>query len=300
VAEVVVNHSPVTQAQVAADAVGAQERARELEQLRSRSDERAKRRDSRSAYAGVSREAALKLARDFHPEVVAGPTDVSPPLAAGIGEHLVRYAGDHAVGVVDGAGRRSIVSSFWPLRVPDGSGGKVPVDLSLNQQGSVLIPARPITPVRISKHVDDGISIGQDGVGISPVDSAGAAVSGADGRIEGGSAFFSNVPADTDFIARPQPLGVETFFQLRSAQSPEQVGLRVQLPAGATLVGRSDPATAAEVVRGGQVLVGIASPVATDADGANVPVSTTVAGDRVAISVSHRGGDWKYPIMVAP
>jgi len=50
----------------------------------------------------------------------------------------------------------------------------------------------------------------------------------------------------------------------------------------------------------GQIIAAIQKPWAVDADGKRVPVSLSVEGDVVTMTVDHRGGDYKLPIIADP
>ena len=124
----------------------------------------------------------------------------------------------------------------------------------------------------------------------------------SDGRV-----FFANTQADTDFFVTPQPSGAELWWQLRSPASPERLVLNVDLPEGAVLRrARSknpipgDPPRAIEIARGDKALGYIYPPVAYDADHQPVASAAAIEGDRVVVTVEHRGKDLRYPLAVDP
>lgn len=51
---------------------------------------------------------------------------------------------------------------------------------------------------------------------------------------------------------------------------------------------------------GGHVIAAIQKPWAVDANGKQVPVSLSVDGDVVTMTVDHRGGDYALPIVADP
>lgn len=92
--------------------------------------------------------------------------------------------------------------------------------------------------------------------------------------------------------------GVEVYWQLRSASSPETLSLSVDLPADAGIA-RPGP-NGTKIVRDGK-MIGLISPVvATDADGEPVDTTVAVHDHRVLISVAHHSQDVRYPILVDP
>ncbi len=121
-----------------------------------------------------------------------------------------------------------------------------------------------------------------------------------------GTPFWANVDTDTDMLVKPLPNGAESFWQLRSQESPEQLRLKLDLPAGAQLrlasagAGAAAGPEAAEVVKAGKVLAKIAAPGTRDADGQAVPTSMRVDGQDIVVTVAHHGRDVAYPLMVDP
>ncbi len=117
----------------------------------------------------------------------------------------------------------------------------------------------------------------------------------------GDSVMWPNMATDADTMARPLPDGVEIFTQLRSASSPERLAFGFKMPAGASVRPSPMGQHGVEVVSAtGRVLSSVGAISAQDADGTPVPVSYRLAGSVLRVHVSHRHGDFHYPILVDP
>ena len=87
---------------------------------------------------------------------------------------------------------------------------------------------------------------------------------------------------------------------LFSERSPEQLFFRVGMPAEARLVQVKGDAGAAEVLDHGATIATVVPPSAKDAGGTPVPISMSASGNMLQLSVSHRFGEYRYPIEVDP
>jgi hypothetical protein len=250
---------------------------------------------SRHRYGNRSNKAALSVARaKLQGDLTA---DVWQPIQLGAGEHIRRHLGARALLVSrDGRSGDAVVESNVPLEVKDGSGQLAPVELALADRGSSLESTNPIVPVRYFKDARRGFSFERTGIGVHPEGAPGPAASAMQNA--GSKPFFANVAADTDFWVTPRPAGAQARWQLRSQSSPEVLTLDLDLPAGATL--RLADAGYAEVVQGQDVLAFVSPPAAVDASGQQVPVRYEVQGSKLRVIVSHRAGDFMYPIVVDP
>ncbi len=117
------------------------------------------------------------------------------------------------------------------------------------------------------------------------------------GRLAGHNVFFPEVARDTDVSDTPTLDGVELFAVLRSRLSPEVLRYHVSLPAGASL---AQSGTGATISRFGETLLHILPPRAKDAQGTEIPVSMSVTGSDILVSVPHRGLNIAYPLLVDP
>jgi hypothetical protein len=102
------------------------------------------------------------------------------------------------------------------------------VDLSLLDHGAAWSPANPLVQARIPKRLGDGLTLSDIGLDVTPTGAADAQAQLVDGK-----PFWDNVATDTDYFVRVDPAGVESFWQLRSVDSPQELRIRLQLPQGA-------------------------------------------------------------------
>jgi RHS repeat-associated protein len=258
-------------------------------------EERAARAESRTKYQDLDAPRAKELAtRTFEPQLL------SPPLGRlREGEHITGYLNDHTAEIQTDKGRKLALVSSLPLVTRDSDGKRKPVDLTLRPDSRGFTPANALAPFRIGARASDGVRFDAAGLTMTfdgAPDSEGEALSDSD-------VIYHEVAQDTDLIASAVVFGEETSFQLRSERSPDQLALNVDLDEGSRLESAIDKTTGgmgARVVHGGTALAGVSAPVAVDADGVPVPASMRVEGQRLVITVDHRGGDFKYPILVDP
>ncbi len=218
------------------------ERARQLE-VRASPEAREQRRRSRTAYAGLGKTEALDLARGVFRRFVEHPLWRPPVPAAD--ERVDRYLDDHKLLLaVEGQERKRLLVSALPLRVRGAGGEKRSVSIEFEDRGAFVAPKNALTDIRLHKRLGDGAELPSSGVAVRPAGTAGDARADA----TGGRLFWDNIETDTDFLVGLLPDGFQTFHQLRSAESPERLPLRLQLPEGAELR-RSEPG-GAEVVLG--------------------------------------------------
>ena len=251
---------------------------------------------SRTAYQDATLEEAIATARLEQRPVME--MSVWEPLKLREGDEFVRYIGTDQAEVDVGKGKgKTRVQSVLPLRTENENGDLAPTDLRLEDRVSDFRPKNPLVDVRLPKRLADGISLPDSNIGIHMPDATGA-----DGTLVDGKLFWGNVAADTDSLAMVLPDGVETFWQLRSQDSPEVLRQTLSLPAGATL--RRKPGWqflgALEVVKDEKVLATIGAPHTWDADGQPVPTRIEYDGTALTVRVDHRGRDVAYPLMVDP
>lgn len=260
-----------------------------------RPEARAARQRSRAAYRRLSRAEARQLVRDRFPATIEPSGFQSLESQPGIEE--VEYLDDTQARIRRSNGRRSlVVSAGTPMRAPTDSGDKRPVSLDLVERENYFEPANPVVEARIPKLLSDGVRLGSHGIGIDLETPPG--VGPVEGELTGAATVYSQVAADTDFLVKPTPAGIETFTQIRSPEAPESHKLRFTLPAGARLSGTVDGG--AEIVRGEETLAIIMPPSAKDAQDQDVPVSYGIDGATLELRVPHREADLAYPILVDP
>ncbi len=294
---------PASSEQVKDDAERHRAAQRRNEQRRKEPEQRAARARSRNAFGRLSDAEALKVTVDEQPSVFEMP--MTPLFGLDRDDEIVSYLGDTQAVVDTGDGRRSLVDSTVPLRDADENGRKAPVDLALERRDGHLESANPLAAVTIDDAAGGAVRFPKHDVRLRLAPGAGAEPA----ELRKGSAFFANVERDTDLSVAAVPSGLRSFHVLRSQDSPERLPLRLELPAGArleNLTGRfavdqpGERPAGAQVVKDGERLLGISAPRAWDADGQPVPVQFALRGHDYVIHVDHRGGDWKYPLVVDP
>lgn len=272
-----------------------EEEEAERQRRRSDPDERAKRDSSRTAYTddALSANDATALARDRFEGSIVDPI-WDQPLAEPGGE-VKRFLSDHAALLEGSDGNPQVVESpDVPLRDPQGD----PIDLDLAESSASFHPEDTAGSVRLPKDITDGVSFPKANLSVEPVE---ADSQDPEGREVGQSVAWPKVAPDTDLFGVPTPGGVQLLGQLRSAGSPEDIELKVNLPDGATLEEVGNGEEGAQVVKDGRGIADISFPLATDSDGEEVPSSLSVKdGDRLVLHVDHSGGDWRYPLLLDP
>jgi YD repeat-containing protein len=257
----------------------------------------AEREASRTRFEGLGPEQARAEAAAAFPTTVEHPAGGPPPLSAG--EKIVGFDEPNVARVDLGGGQVGVVESTVPMATQIASGAYAPVDLSLHGVGiGGFEPANPLVSVLIPKHLEEGVQLPGLGLSLTPVDSQGAPLGGAEGAGEGATVDFANTQTDTDTIVKPSSFGVSLDALIRSVESPEVLYYRVGMPQGARLVSSSG-GLGAEVLDEGVAIASIEAPTATDAAGTMVPVSMSVSGSTLVVTV-HVAGSYRYPILVDP
>jgi hypothetical protein len=256
------------------------------------------RQESRTRYEGLDAKNADTVAVDAFPDVIALPSGGVPQLPAD--EKLTGFENADVATLSLPRGENGVMESAAPIATRGRSGAWTGVNLRLREAGGRFVAANPIVAVQIPKHLQEGAQLVGAGVSVTPVDAQGAPLAGTEGAADGASVFFANTQTDTDTIFKPSSLGLEASTILRGVASPQRLYFHVGLP----LDGRLRPAahgdSAVEVVRAGKTIGMIRDPEATDAAGTDVPVSMAVSGSTLVVSVDHRSGSYRYPIMVDP
>ncbi|MEA2496159.1 MAG: hypothetical protein QOJ29_4070, partial [Thermoleophilaceae bacterium] len=186
-----------------------------------------------------------------------------------------------------------LVSSV-PLRAVDDQGEKAPVDLSLDQVGDNFVPENPVVDLSLPADLSTPATIGSDGIKLDP-----GATNPADASpMQGDNLFYADALHDTDVVLAPTTQGLETLYQLRSPDSPEQLSMSFSLPEGASLQGTDDGGT--DILIGNERIGQVLPAAAHDAEGKTVPVSTSVVNDSIEIDVAHQDAGFSYPVTVDP
>jgi hypothetical protein len=253
---------------------------------------------SRTKFEHLGLARAAQVAREAFPAVIDRPAGGPPQLPAG--GRIADYASANAAQLDLPGGKHAVVESMEPMAVGTSSGQLAPVDLGLTQAGGMFESVRPVVGVLIPRRLGDGVQLPEGGVSLTPVDSRGSSLGGAEGAVDGSGVLYANTQTDADTVIRPTTLGFDASTVLRSVNSPQQLFFRVGLPPGASLVQAGGDRGSVSVVENGRSVALIRPPSATDAAGTPVPVSMSVKGDLLALAVSASGGEYQWPIMVDP
>lgn len=281
------------------------DRAKKRLERRESQAAKAERRDSRKRYRRVSRGEALAIVKRSFPQELEGRLFDGQRPAAGleVSEHL----DDNAAVVKDAAGNKHLMRSTLALRARDRSGRLAPVDLSLRDSAAAFATENSNADLQIAKDAGEGTRFESGGFSIAPEADAQA----TQGIESADRVFYDDVAgadSDTAFIVAPQPEGAELSWLLLSAEAPERLVLKVDLPQGAKLRRTqtddpipNDPPSTLEITRSGETLGWVQPPLAYDADGVSVESQMQIEGkDHIVIKVKHRDGDLNYPLYVDP
>jgi RHS repeat-associated protein len=252
---------------------------------------RAARLKTRYAFSGQRANEAIAVARDHH-RILGGPLWMERERA-----RVVRFVGERSALIRRGA-RTSVLAGSIPLRTRASARASAAIDLSLERAAGGYRSRNPLVEVTIGSRLRDGIELPASGVSFQAMAQGERSIAA---ELRDGRLFWPNAAIDTDVVAMPTPLGVETFVHLRSERSPERVRMPFDLPRGARLIDDPRRDGGFRVMRSGATLVAIDPPFATDADGASVPMQAALeGGSTLVLSVSHRAADVTYPILVDP
>jgi streptogramin lyase len=276
----------------------------EAEQLRAQEEAKrsspeavAEREASQTKFEGLDTEQATKVASEAFPAVVDEPAGGPPQLP--VGESITGFPTDNAAEVDLGGGERRIIESAAPIALEGSSGQHTPIDLSPASVGSAYEPQTPVTVVRIAKRLSEGIALTGIGVSLTPVDAAGSPLGGSEGVVDGVSVLYANTQPDTDTVVKPTTGGFEADTMLRAADSPTHLYFRVDLPAGATLA-QEGGSGAVQIDKEGVAIATIRTPSAQDAEGKAVPMTMSLSGSMLAVSVDDSAEEYKFPIEADP
>jgi RHS repeat-associated protein len=278
--------------------IGGQQTQATEEVLRQSPEAFTARQASRTAFEGMTTAAAMKLASETFPELIDRPAGTLPALPPG--ERIVGYANDKAAQIDLTDGKHAVIESTEPLAVETPGGHHEPLDLKLSNVVGSFQPALSDVSVRIPARLDEGIRLSHSGVSVTPIDGHGSALSGSEATVNGATVLYANTQTDSDTLVKPLTTGFEEDTLLRSVQSPSKLIFRIGLPSGASLRPPKGGAGAIGIVEADTVIATIATPTAHDAEGRQVPVSTTVSGDTLTLSVDQRASSYRYPIVVDP
>ncbi len=268
------------------------------EAVRSSSGAVVAREASRTAYEGLTAEQAGKVDAEAFPGVIDDPSGGPPQLPSG--QRITAFPSDNAASVEFGEGKHGVIESSMPMAIESASGQRAPVNLSLSEDGGVYEELNPVVGVGIPKRLSEGASLTEPGVSLTPVDSSGVPLDGSEGSIDGATVLYANSGLDADTAIKPGTAGFSVETLLRSVDSSEKLYFRVGLPEGASVSQAQPGSGAVQILDDGEVLATVSPPAAQDAAGTAVPVSMSVSGDLLTLTVSQRTGEYRYPIDVDP
>ena len=254
------------------------------------------REESQTKFEGMNPGQAATLAGESFPELIDQPDGGPPRLPTG--ESITGYPADNAAQVELAGGGHVIVESLGPMAIETAPGHREPVDLTPSQNGRLFAPARSPVGVSIGSRSGEGAMLTDSDVSLTPLDERGHPLEGAEGVIVGQSVFYGAVGLDVDEAVKPTDGGFEESSILRSQRSPEQLRFRVGLPAGANLTQESTGAV--QVVDEGRMIARVLRPFAEDAAGTPVPVTMSISGDVLILTVARPSERYRYPIAVDP
>jgi DNA-binding beta-propeller fold protein YncE len=252
---------------------------------------------SRTEFEHLGAVAAAKVAREAFPALIDKHDGGAPTLPAG--ERLRRFSAENVAQISLPDHKRGVVESVEPMAIRTASGQFEPINLALKDKGASFTPIASQVAVQIPRHLGGGVRALGSGVSLTPVDGKGEALHGSEGSVDGASVLYANTQTDTDTLAKPTSRGFELSAILRSEDSPHEFYYRVGLPSGASLVQhqRRGPV---QIVSGGVTLGVVIPPAAVDAAGTEVPVSMSVKGDLLSLTVADGAAEYQYPLDIDP
>lgn len=252
----------------------------------------ARRVESRTAHAGISSAAAVRLAAQEFGSLLGGSRSGLDLEQLARGRQVERFVDDYTVVLAQTSEQPAVLlESPWPVRAVDEGGAKEPVDLSVVEADGTagFEPENAAAEVSLPADLSAGLDVGP--VRLTP---SGSAV----GEVSGDWVVYPNSELDTDVVLTPLATGAEVFWQLRSPRAAEELSIDLDLPDGA--IASETPSGSAVVTKNGKRMTQVSAPMAVDAQGQNVPVKMDVVGARLVLSLSHRDADVAYPILVDP
>jgi RHS repeat-associated protein len=277
---------------------GAQQRQEEEEASLVNPEAIAIRQTSELAYANLTSVQAEREDAEAFPRLNE-PESALPQLAAG--ERITGFPTDQAAMIDLGGGKHGVIESSQPIATETSSGHRVATDLTLAESGDGFRPALSAVDVSLPKQLSKGIALIENGAATTTLTPLGEHSQPAveEGVANRGAVLYLNTATDTDTLAKPTASGFDVGSVLRSANSPEHLTFDIGVPPGAQLVQPSGSAPV-QVILGGLLIAAIRSPTAVDAAGTSVPVTSSLSGDVLNLTVSRTADRYQYPIFVDP
>jgi RHS repeat-associated protein len=241
--------------------------------------------------------AVAQLVRKAFPGVV---DQAAPALAIPSGARVVGYSNDFAAELELSRGKHAVAISTTPIATVGSSGGAVPLNPELVDVGGMYRLASSPAEVQVSSRPGSGARLPLSGISFVPASGTGAALESDSGVPDGDSVLYANTQASTDTLIKPLSAGLEADTILRSANSPQQFWFRVSAPQDANLKLMQSASGTIDIDEDGSHVATVLPPSAEDAAGTAVPVSMSLSGNLVRVSVPHRSGSYLYPLIVDP
>jgi streptogramin lyase len=252
---------------------------------------------SRTEFSHLGAARALQVAREAFPEAIERPAGGPPQLPAG--DRIDRYITPDAAQLELPGGAHAVIESSGRMAKQSSPRHFTPLDLGLHAVGGGYAPVSSDVPVRIPKRLSSGVQLADTGVSVTPAGAGGAPLGGSTGTLDGAAVLYANTQTDADTLVKPTATGFAIDAVLRSTDSPQRLAFRVGVPSGARLAREAGPVAAA-VLDHGRAIATVRAPAAWDAAGTPVPLSVSVAGHTLTLTVAHRSAEYQYPIEVDP
>ncbi len=258
--------------------------------------------ESAMAFAGLSSHAAEAVLSETDPRTVDQSDGGPPPLTAT--QTATGFPSDYSMTIDLGSDKRALVESFAPLAIETEAGKRVPLDLSLREVAGGFQPERGIAPVRFGQRASEGASLLDIEVSLTPISEEGTPLPGTGVIDHANSVFYGGTEdeqvgiRDLSLLAKPTVGGFELNSVLLSRRSPEHLYFKVGLPSGAILAQTNSGEI--RVLREGVLIAAIPRPSARDAEGTFVPVSMSLAGSTLDLTVPRSEDQFRYPLLVDP
>jgi hypothetical protein len=268
---------------------------------------RAQRAATATAYRHQHKAAAVATLKATLPGAMKSSAWVSLTKQPGV--KVTRYlTGNRAVVRVNG--RKALVSSSLPLQVqPHGVRSAAPQPVSTDLRPAAALPGVVEPKAAISDYQiatapgarsaladESALRFPRADFGVAPTESArDAAVD-----LLSDKAVVTNTARDTDLLLSTLPTGVDVQYALRSADSPQDLGLEFTGRVDELRRVRNGGVEYVQIRRGSTIIGTAQAPVAHDADGRNVPLSWSLQGHTMKIHVPHTVGQYAMPILVDP
>ena len=252
---------------------------------------------SETAYEHLSTGEARNLAAEAFPELIEEPGGGPPPLASGA--KIIGYPADNVAQVVSPENKHEVIESVEPIALETSPGRRAPIDLHLQDTDGMFEPDFPAVRLQIPHALGDGIGLGRTGVSVTPVDASGVPLTGSEGEVNGATVMYTDTLSSGDTLVKPTTFGFSIEDLLRSVTSPRELYFRLGMPTGARLAEGADEA-GVDVVDEGATIATVLPPVAHDAEGTPVPVTMSVSGDVLDVTVAPFAGVYTLPIDVDP